>query len=268
MQSSLFTSCRRSTSPLLTNNYILPSLTLRKPSIVCLETSCGGTCGASVWTNGQMSSMACTTMPGAMYGSMVSTVRSLAWEFVCIRALSLAHCRTSSGLVCHGSFSMLMTWCSLQTPRMSVPRSSRHGRLAWKAKGSFWTKFMVSGVDLDVLQKSGKYPCAVCCKGVCNNSIECFQCKLRVHKRCSSITGRLVNVRNYICPRCKGNPRPTNDPSGCRRQRVDVEDTFCFLGDTLCSGGGCTSANASRCCVAWGKLRKLLPVLTSRHLSP
>ena len=60
------------------------------------------------------------------------------------------------------------------------------------------TKFMVSCVDLDVLQKSGKYPCAVCCKGVGNDSIECSQCKLWVHKRCSGITGRLVNARNYI----------------------------------------------------------------------
>ena len=62
------------------------------------------------------------------------------------------------------------------------------------------TKFVVSGVDLDVLQKSGNYPCVVCSKGVCNNSIECLQCKLWVHKRCSGMTGRLMNVRNYICP--------------------------------------------------------------------
>ena len=36
----------------------------------------------------------------------------------------------------------------------------------------------------------------------------------------------------------------------------------------LCSGGGCDNAIAARCWVAWGKFRKLLPVLTSRHLSP
>ena len=49
---------------------------------------------------------------------------------------------------------------------------------------------------------------------------------------------------------------------------LDVEATFCYLGDMLCSGGGCDSAIAARCCVAWGKFRKLLPALTSRHLSP
>ena len=33
------------------------------------------------------------------------------------------------------------------------------------------TKFLVSGVDLDVLKSSGKYSCAVCISGVGNNSI-------------------------------------------------------------------------------------------------
>ena len=37
------------------------------------------------------------------------------------------------------------------------------------------------------------------------------------------------------------------------------------LGDMLCSSGGCDSAIAARC---WGKFGKLLPVLTTRHLSP
>ena len=49
---------------------------------------------------------------------------------------------------------------------------------------------------------------------------------------------------------------------------LDVEATFCYLGDMLCSGGACDSAIAARCCVARGKFRKLLPVLTTRHLSP
>ena len=49
---------------------------------------------------------------------------------------------------------------------------------------------------------------------------------------------------------------------------LGVEATFCYLGDMLCPDGGCDSALATRCCVAWGKFRKLLPVLTSRHLSP
>ena len=114
---------------------------------MCQEKSCGVPWGVWVWTN-RLSSRVCTTMPGAVCGSMVNTVMSLAQELVCIRALSLSHCssswcckrcRVSSALVCHGSFSMLMTWCSSQTPRRSVSPSSRHGRLAWKVKGSVLT---------------------------------------------------------------------------------------------------------------------------------
>ena len=97
------------------------------------------------------------------------------------------------------------------------------------------TKFMVFGVDLDVLQKSGKYPCAVCCKGVGNNSIECSQCKLLGHKKCSGITGRLVTIPNYIFPGWKEESRPIDgrpmtqvDVEGTK---LDVEDTLCYLGD-------------------------------------
>ena len=50
--------------------------------------------------------------------------------------------------------------------------------------------------------------------------------------------------------------------------KLDMEASFCYLGDMLCSSGGCDSAIVARCCVAWVKFRKLLPVLTSRHLPP
>ena len=44
--------------------------------------------------------------------------------------------------------------------------------------------------------------------------------------------------------------------------KLDVGATFCYLGDMLCSGGGCDSAIAARCCMSWGKFRKLLFVFT------
>ena len=59
------------------------------------------------------------------------------------------HFRVSSTLVCHGSFSTLMTWCSLWTPRRSVAGKG----LCLNTKK---TKFLVSGVCNDVLTKSGK----------------------------------------------------------------------------------------------------------------
>ena len=93
-----------------------------------------------------------------------------------------------------------------------------------------------------------------------------------VLKTCSGIIKQLVKDPNYKCPRCKGESWPI-DVQTVTEVDVDgtilaVEATFCYLGDMLCSGGGCDSAIAARCCVAWGKFTKLLPVLTSKHLSP
>ena len=39
------------------------------------------------------------------------------------------------------------------------------------------------------------------------------------------------------------------------------------LGDMLSAGGGCSLAIISRCCSVWGKLKKLLPILTFKHIS-
>ena len=96
---------------------------------------------------------------------------------------------------------------------------------------------------------------AVCRSGCGVNSISCSQCKLWMHKKCS------------VCLRCQALARPidsrafTEVDTDCNM--LDVEATFCYLKDTLDAGGGCATAIATRCCVAWGKFRKLLPVLTS-----
>ena len=39
------------------------------------------------------------------------------------------------------------------------------------------TKLMVSGSNLDVLRKSGKYPCGVCQAGMGRNAIQCEGCR-------------------------------------------------------------------------------------------
>ena len=90
--------------------------------------------------------------------------------------------------------------------------------------------------------------------------------------KCSGITGRLVANPNYVCPRCKGKAWPIN---GNKITKIDVDDpsldvgaTFCYLDDMLCSGGVYDSAIATKCCAAWGKFRRLLPILTTKHLSP
>ena len=120
----------------------------------------------------------------------------------------------------------------------------------------------------DVLKKSGKYPCAVCCSGVGNNSIQCSQLMLWVPKKCSGIAKRLVADSNYVCHRCL---RPIDGRTvtevGVDGTMLDGEATFCYLGDMLGSGGGCDSAIATRRCVARGKFRKLLPVLNQTRLT-
>ena len=35
----------------------------------------------------------------------------------------------------------------------------------------------------------------------------------------------------------------------------------------LSAGGSCSLAIITRCCTAWGKFKKLLPILTSKHIS-
>ena len=190
-------------------------------------------------------------------------------DMVCIRALSLALCSLSW---CWKScmFHMGLLWVLLYAGDLVLIAGTQEcisNLKAWKASmestglhvNTKKTKSMVlvSGVDLDVLQKSGKYPCAICCKGVGKNSIECSQCKLWVHKGCNRIIGQLVNLQNYIFPRCKGKSWCIDSrlvtQVDFKGTKLDVEDTCCYLGDMLCSGGGCDSVIAARCCVACGK---------------
>ena len=129
------------------------------------------------------------------------------------------------------------------------------------------TKFMVFGVGHDVLKKLGKYYRAICYSGVVSGS----QWKLWVHNGCSGTTKWLVAHPNYACLRCNDKVRPINDRTltevDVDGTTLDVNATFCY-GDMLWFGGGCDSAIAARCCMAWGKFRKLLPVQTTRHLLP
>ena len=104
------------------------------------------------------------------------------------------------------------------------------------------------------------------------NSISCSQCKFWVHKKCSGIKGRVNVTPDYVCPRCldqacpiDGSPITQVESDGTL---LDLEASFCYLGHLLSPGGGCALAMATRCSTAWGKFKKLLPILTSKHVSP
>ena len=139
------------------------------------------------------------------------------------------------------------------------------------------TKFLVSGEGFDVLKDKGTYPCAVCRNGVGDsNAILCTACNFWVHggKKCSGIDGKLKSSHapGYVCLRCQGHPsvrpidgRPHTSVS-LGSTTLEVVDEFCYLGDMIGAGGGCENAIITRCSVAWGKFRKLLPILSSRHI--
>ena len=133
------------------------------------------------------------------------------------------------------------------------------------------TKVMISGKDLHTLQTSGKYPCAVCRKGVGKNSIFCSGCSFWVHKKCSSIPGRLVEDPDFRCRRCLGNAQAIDGRSCVEAQladgKLDVVDNFVYLGDYICLGGGFELATINRCHSAWGKFRELSPLLTCKAIS-
>ena len=128
------------------------------------------------------------------------------------------------------------------------------------------TKFMASGLGLDILQDSGKFPCAVCRTGVGGSSVQCSKCNLWVHyKKCSGLK-TLSDDMSYECPCCRGEPgvcRPFNEVEvgDCVLEAVD---RFCYLSDMLSAGGGCMAAATARCRCAWGKFRENLPLLTSK----
>ena len=134
------------------------------------------------------------------------------------------------------------------------------------------TKIMVSGVNLQTLKDSGEYPCSVCRKGVGSNSIYCAGCSHWVHKKCSGVTGSLKSNPDYCCSRCKGTARPIdgrphNEWLLMQDKKLDVVDSFCYLGDTIGAGGGCDLSVITRIRSAWGKFQELLPILTSHALS-
>ena len=112
------------------------------------------------------------------------------------------------------------------------------------------TKIMISGKNLHSLRDSGKHPCGVCHKGVGSNSILCCGCQLWIHKKCSGIKGKLTADPSYNCKGCMGlcrtiDRRPENHVT-LEGSKLDVVESFHYLGDELCPGGGCELANIAR----------------------
>ena len=105
------------------------------------------------------------------------------------------------------------------------------------------TKIMESGINLDVLKKSGKYPCGVCQSGVgSSNAIFCGGCKRWVHKKCSGIKGPLRPDPEFRCARCLGTARAINERDVSEveigSKGLKLSQSSATLGDMLSAGGG------------------------------
>ena len=126
------------------------------------------------------------------------------------------------------------------------------------------------GKGLDTIKTSGKYPCGVCRKGVGRNSIYCSSCKSWVHKKCSGIKRRLTDDPDFKCNRCLGLSRPIDsrpvEHVFLGSQKLDVVDSFVYLGDGISPCGGCVVSTIARTRAAWGKFRELLPLLTNQSI--
>ena len=108
------------------------------------------------------------------------------------------------------------------------------------------TKIMESGINLDMLKKSGKYPCGVCQSGVgSSNAIFCGGCKrwVLLHKKCSGIKGSLRPDPEFRCARCLGTAQAIDEREVSEvevgNKKLEVVPEFCYLGDMLSAGGGC-----------------------------
>ena len=126
------------------------------------------------------------------------------------------------------------------------------------------TKIMICGTSLDLMQSSGKFPCAICRTGVGSNSIFCNGCKYWVHKKCSGLKC-LTKDPDYRCTWCQGTARPL-DGRPQRKSKSDLTSSFCCLGDVLSAAGDC-EFSTTRVKTTWKIFKELLPGLSSRHLS-
>ena len=132
------------------------------------------------------------------------------------------------------------------------------------------TKIMICGTGLDLLQSSGKFPCTICRTGVGSNSMFCNGCKQWVHKKCSG-PKHLTKAPDYRCTRCQGTACPLDGRPQKEIQvgpvKLEVVASFRYLGDMLSAAGGCELSTTACVKTAEKKFKKLLPVLSSRHLS-
>jgi len=132
------------------------------------------------------------------------------------------------------------------------------------------TKVMISGCKERAVEKTGKWPCGVCSKGVGVNSIKCTKCQAWTHKKCSGVKGSSTSLKTpFVCKVCIAGI-VDNEVDSKFKVGEDVferVDKFCYLGDMINANGGAESASVVRARCAWQKFRELSSILTAKYVS-
>ena len=129
------------------------------------------------------------------------------------------------------------------------------------------TKIMESGINLDVLKKSGKYPCGVCQSGVgSSNAIFCGGCKRWCIRNAVALRDPCALTLSSGAPDALGLLGLSMKE---KFQRLRLETKSLKLSQNSATLGTCSLqevAAITRCKCAWGKFHQLLPLLTNYHL--
>ena len=65
------------------------------------------------------------------------------------------------------------------------------------------TKMMVTGEEMEDVVQVGRYPCAVCCRGVGANSVLWGTCGMWCHRRCTCLRSlSAAAVAHFQCSAC------------------------------------------------------------------
>ena len=131
------------------------------------------------------------------------------------------------------------------------------------------TKVMISKHKHNPQNKTGKFPCSACLKGVGRNSILCPAWKCWVHAKCSGLKGQLAKASNFVCSQCSSGAVAdrNNEKVMLAGSNLEVVDKFGYLGDMLDAGGGAESSTVTRVRSGWKKFREFLPLLTTKAIS-
>ena len=77
-------------------------------------------------------------------------------------------------------------------------------QVCWLSISQQWKQLCNNSTIRCCRDAEGRWPSAVCRKGVGSNSILCKSCNFWVHKRCSGIRGRLQEVPDFKSAVCEG----------------------------------------------------------------